>query len=55
MTETVYIEFSQKEIMNILVCYLQDKGKICENVPNSDINIRLENGEIKCTIKGVRS
>jgi mannitol/fructose-specific phosphotransferase system IIA component (Ntr-type) len=54
MTETVFIEFSQKEITNILVCYLQDKGKISENVFTEDINIRLENGEIKCTIKGVR-
>jgi len=53
MTEkiTITIELEQSEITNILVCYLQSIGKIKNNVHTSNINIREENGQIKCTIK----
>lgn len=45
------IELGQSEIINILICYLQDKDILKNNIHTSNINIREENGEVKCTIK----
>ena len=45
------IELNQREIINILISHLQDKGVLKNNIHISNINIREENGQIKCTIK----
>lgn len=45
------IELTQSEITHILICHLQDKGILKNNIHISNINIREENGQIKCTIK----
>lgn len=44
------IELSQSDITHILICHLQDKGILKNNIPTSNINIREENGQVKCTI-----
>ncbi len=45
------IELTQSEITHILICHLQNKGILKNNIHISNINIREENGQIKCTIK----
>lgn len=47
------VELGQREIIDILVCYLQDKNILENNILVSNINIREENGEVKCTIKDI--
>ena len=53
MKETVSktIELDQREITNILVCRLQEMGKLKNNVHVNNIHIRVEDGQVKCTIK----
>lgn len=50
MKEIITIELDQFDIVNILVYHLQDIGKLKNNILTDDIHIRLENGQIKCTI-----
>lgn len=52
MKTITIIELEQSEITQILVCHLQEIGKLENNVRTSDIYIREEGGQIKCTIKG---
>ena len=52
MKEFITIELEQSEITQILVCHLQEIGKLKDNVHVSNIHIREEDGQIKCTIKG---
>jgi len=47
------VELGQREIIDILVCHLQDKNILENNILVSNINIREENGEVKCTIKDI--
>ncbi len=51
ITTKTTIELDQREITNILVCHFQDKGVLKDNVHTSNIHIREEGGQIKCTIK----
>ena len=51
INETKIINLSQGEITQILICELQERGIIKKNVSTSDIYIREEDGEVKCTIK----
>lgn len=54
ITNKVRVEFGHNEITNILVCYLQDKGIIDENVLNSNIELSVQDGKVKCIIQGVK-
>ena len=51
ITTKATIELTQREITNILVCYFQEQGILKDNIPTSNIHIREEDGEVKCTIK----
>ncbi len=44
------IELTEKDIRGFLICYLQDKNILKNNIHVSNIHLRQENGEIKCTI-----
>jgi hypothetical protein len=50
ITTKTTIELDQREITNILVCHFQDKGVLKDNIHSSNIYIREESGQIKCTI-----
>ena len=49
-TTTTIIELNQWEITSILINHLQKLGKLKNNIHVNNINIREENGQVKCTI-----